>query len=155
MKTPKKVKPKRKSKKPKKGRLHFYKKRTKSRALLLLNQPKPPEIDRTAIIIISSDFKISYSYKYFDKSDNKRQFTKVNNVSLEVIIDGTPVTIRRYDNHDGQSLHVHQIIKGKDFKTAMAIPGEPKDWLTWAINDLMKNLQKYYEEYIENNQTTA
>jgi len=61
-----------------------------------------------------------------------------------------PVAVARYDDHDGTDFHKHVMIKDKDMQYPIRFKGKPKECLTNAIEDFMKNYQKYINQYLSN-----
>jgi hypothetical protein len=73
--------------------------------------------------------------------------TQVVNVSYEIKVEGTWQTIIRYDSAHGY-LHKHSRVSLDDNKEtttrdSVKRTGKPKQWLTWAIQDIQKNFVEY------------
>ncbi len=88
--------------------------------------------------------RLTYIY-IIDTSTNTT--IEVVNVSYEIKIEGAWQTIIRYDSAHGY-LHKHSRVSLADEKETptrqnVKQKGDPKRWLTWAIQDIQQNFSEY------------
>ena len=93
---------------------------------------------------LSHSDRLIYIY-IVDKNTNTT--IEVINVSYEIKVEGAWETIIRYDSAHGY-LHKHSrvsLIDEKETTTRESVKqkGDPKGWLTWAIQDIQKNFVEY------------
>ena len=120
--------------------------------------PKPTKFTPSKKVFtefpLSDTEKLSFAYQV----DEKYNILEVVNVSLESLIDGYWVTIRRFDSSHGE-LHLHTQLTIADkngITTTIGVKkkGGPKKWLTWAINDIKLHWENYKHEFIKQNKLT-
>lgn len=90
---------------------------------------------------------------YAKGTDEKNIILEVVNVSYEIRIKDQWITILRYDSEHG-FLHCHMRISLSDQEDAVTTAhvikkGTPHEWLTWSINDVIRNYQRYRREFMK------
>ncbi len=111
----------------------------------LTDVAKPTEIKKFDYFIYKDEIHISVAFER--EKEAPSNITRINNVSLEIMIDGEFVQVARYDNHEGKAFHKHVTVDGKDYEMAVDVAGSPADWLNFALKDFKDNFQKYMDEY--------
>lgn len=136
-------KPRRKRKKsPKTKRKHLL------NTVRAVEDTKPIPVKKTANILSTSEISIKAIYSHIP--GEHKAITSVNTVALLYKHKAKFVAIARYDDHDGKDFHKHERIHGKDMQFPVAFKGSPKECLTLAIDDFIKNYQKYIDQYLSN-----
>jgi hypothetical protein len=97
--------------------------------------------------------RLTYIY-IVDTSTNTT--IEVVNVSYEIKVERVWYTIIRFDSAHGY-LHKHSRVSLADEKettTRQSVKqkGEPKHWLTWAIQDIQKNFAEYRRLFFKRSQ---
>ncbi len=105
--------------------------------------------------LLTATDRLIYIY-IIDTNTNKT--IEVVNVSYEVKIEGKWKTIIRYDSAHGY-LHKHSRISFADEKETttrdrVKQKGDPKRWLTWAIQDIQKNFLEYRRLFFKRSKVT-
>ena len=94
--------------------------------------------------LLTTTDRLTYMY-VIDINTNKT--IEVVNVSYEIKVEGDWKTIIRFDSAHGY-LHKHSRISLEDEKEtttrdSVKQKGDPKRWLTWAIQDIQNNFLEY------------
>jgi hypothetical protein len=94
--------------------------------------------------LLTTTERLIYIY-IIDTNTNKT--IEVVNVSYEIKIEEDWITIIRFDSAHGY-LHRHSRVSLDDEKEtttrdSVKRKGDPKRWLTWAIQDIQKNFIEY------------
>ena len=100
--------------------------------------------------LFSHNDRITYVYL---RSLKDNAIIEIITVSYDVLIKKRWRTIIRYDSHHGY-LHRHVSLSLKDEKDMvepLRLPGTHSDWLTWAIQDLLKNFGEYKQTFFDKN----
>lgn len=116
-------------------------------------KPKEQKVEIKSIphhIHLGEFDRITYVYN----KDLEGNYTKVVNVSYEILIEQKWQLVSRYDSEHGH-LHCHMTVSVKN-KSEIALPtspiikkGKPKDWLTWAINDIEARFFEYRKGFLK------
>ena len=102
--------------------------------------------------LLTTTDRLIYIY-VIDTKTNKT--IEVVNVSYEIKIEENWFTIQRYDSAHGY-LHRHSRVSLDDEKEtttreSVKQKGDPKRWLTWAINDIQNNFFEYRRLFFKRN----
>lgn len=137
----------------------FRKHKRTTKPELILNIPvkrfkpikKEVKCSKANEIIISNEDRIIYIFEY----DDNHNTTKVVDVSYEIFINNTWITLVRFDSEHGY-LHGHlrMFLNNNSFTRFTAgvkKKGDPGDWLTWSIDHLKNNFKKYRKSFLKNN----
>lgn len=127
--------------------LYFFLHEKKRREIFterLEGENNPGACDEKNDQFLSPTDRLTYIY-IFDINANVT--TEVVNVSYEIKIEGDWQTIIRYDSAHGH-LHKHSRVSLNDEKEittreGVKQKGDPKSWLTWAIQDIQKHFVEY------------
>lgn len=92
--------------------------------------------------------------RYIHEFDEAGNIKKIN-VFYETLINDNWICIVRYDNFHGY-LHRHFRItlesKSTIVDTDVIIKkGNPAEWLTWAISDILRNFLEYKRDFLSTN----
>lgn len=111
---------------------------------------------KTKIKRIQNDFLFSQNnrvtYVYL-RSLKDNAIVEIVTASYDILINEKWHTVIRYDSHHGY-LHRHERLTLKDERSLIKrieLPGTHSDWLTWAIQDLLKNFEEYKQSFFDNN----
>lgn len=110
--------------------------------------------DIIPVEINTHEFNLSEVDKItYTKAINNNKIVEVVNVSYEIRINDEWITVRRYDSEHGY-LHCHMRISLQN-PSEIIVPdqiikkGTPHDWLTWAINDILKRFPVYRKGFLK------
>jgi hypothetical protein len=108
------------------------------------------------IKLIQHDFSLSQKDRItyvYARSIKDHEIIEVVNVSYDILIYEKWYTIIRYDSNHGY-LHRHERLTLRDEKDIVEqidLSGTHSDWLTWALNDLIKHFREYKQTFFDNN----
>lgn len=101
-------------------------------------------------IYLTETDRITYVYAITDN----RKIVNVVNVSYDLKVNDKWVTVVRYDSEHGY-LHRHDRIKNSEVEVTTIFgvikKGDASEWLTWAVNDIIKKNQDYKTGFLKRN----
>lgn len=103
--------------------------------------------------IISNSFLLSENDRltYIFQIDEQGKVIEVTNVSYDILIKDSWMTVIRYDSEHG-FLHRHSRISlsnPEEIETTIGVKkkGDPRVWLTWAIDDIKSRYLEYRKKF--------
>ncbi len=106
-------------------------------------------VSKSAKITLTDEDQVIYVYEI----DAAREVSEVVNVSYQILINGSWVTILRFDSEHG-FLHGHRRISSGDereivFTAGVKRKGTPHRWLTWSVDYIKKNYLNYKRAFLK------